>query len=301
MTLTRRSVLVGGTALTLTATHASKGWTQAEVEGVSRRTVGGAEVIALLDGTIILPTELFSGAPPEDLAGLLGGEAADGFINAYAVRIGGETVLVDAGSGALTGPTAGNLAARLSAAEIDPASITTFYATHLHPDHIGGLVGEGALALPDARMVVHEAERAFWTDDAVMEAAGEENAGFFQAARAALDIFGERVEPFTGEGAAGPLTSMELPGHTPGHTGFVVSDGDASLLIWGDIIHAPQIQFPRPEVTIAFDVDPDAAEATRMRVLDMVATDAMPVAGMHLVFPGTGTVVRDGGGYALEG
>ena len=298
---TRRDVLVSGLSVSLVALAAGPGWTQASVEGVSRRKVGEAEVIAFLDGRITLPTSLFSGASAEELAKLVEGEAVNGFINAYAVRSGDALAMIDAGGGGLVGPTAGKLAGRLKEAGVEPDQITTFYATHLHPDHIGGLVGDNALQLPNAQMVVHEQERAFWTNDEIMAQAGDANAAFFQAARAALEAFGDRVTAFTGAQVPGPLSAMELFGHTPGHTGYVVSDGGESLLVWGDIIHAPAVQFPMPSVTIAFDTDATAAEATRKRVLDMVVTDRMPVAGMHLVFPGTGQVVKAGEGYAFEG
>ena len=300
MTPTRRSFLLGSASVTLTALTVTPGWTQASVEGVAKRTVGSAEVTAFLDGRIALPSGVFSGASPEELAALIGEEAVDGYINAFAVRSGDTLSMIDAGAGSLVGPTAGKLAERLEAAGIDPAAVANLYVTHLHPDHIGGLVGDDALALPNAQMIVHENERAFWTNDDIMAQAGDANAAFFQAARGALQSFGERVVAFTGTDVPGPLSAMELFGHTPGHTGYVVSDGDASLLVWGDIIHAPQVQLPRPEVTIAFDTDPAAAAATRKQVLDMVVADSMPVAGMHMTFPAMGEITKKGEGYAFS-
>ena len=299
--LTRRSLLVGGTALTITALAAPFGGAVlAQVEGVSRRKVGGLDVTALLDGRITLAANLLSGAPDEEIAKLIGGEAVEGYINAFVVDAPDGPVMIDAGAGGLTGPAAGRLPQLVAAAGIDPAAITTFYATHLHPDHIGGLVGDGALALPNARMVVHERERAFWTDDDVMKQAGEGNAAFFQAARGALAAFGDRVETFSGEEVPGPLSAVALFGHTPGHVGYRVADGDQQMLVWGDIIHAPVVQFPRPAVTIAFDVDAAQAAETRKRALDMVTSDDMAVAGMHLVFPAMGQVTKSGEGYAFE-
>ena len=298
-TISRRNLVLGGTALTLAATLVPGGPVLAQVEGVARRKVGNLEVVALLDGRIALQPGVFSGATDEEIASLLGGSAVDGFINAFVVTGADGPVLVDAGAGGLTGPTAGRLASLLAQAGIDPTAITTFYATHLHPDHIGGLVGDGALALPNAQMVVHEDELAFWTNDEIMKQAGEGAAPFFQAARGAVASFGDRVATFTGEEVPGPLTAMPLPGHTPGHTGFRVSDGDAQLLLWGDIIHAPALQFPRPAITIQFDVDASAAEATRKRVLDMAVADNVTVAGMHLVFPAIGQVEKKGDAYAF--
>jgi glyoxylase-like metal-dependent hydrolase (beta-lactamase superfamily II) len=92
---------------------------------------------------------------------------------------------------------------------------------------------------------------------------------------------------------------VPLHGHTPGHSGYMISSGNQSLLIWGDIVHVPDIQIPRPEVTIEFDTDPHAAAATRKRVLDMVTTDRLLVAGMHMHFPGFAHVVKRGEDYMM--
>jgi glyoxylase-like metal-dependent hydrolase (beta-lactamase superfamily II) len=95
------------------------------------------------------------------------------------------------------------------------------------------------------------------------------------------------------------VTSMPLHGHTPGHSGYMIASGNDSLLIWGDIVHVPDIQIPRPEVTIEFDTDPPAAAATRKRVLDMVTKDRQLVAGMHMHFPGFAHVVKRGDEYMM--
>ena len=128
--------------------------------------------------------------------------------------------------------------------------------------------------------------------------APEEVRQFFDLAMAAVGAFGDRVEGFEGEASLGAgMTAMPLPGHTPGHSGVMLeSDGDA-LLMWGDIVHVPPVQFARPDVTIGFDVDQDTARATRMKVLDMAATDRLRVAGMHISFPGIGYVEKAGDGY----
>ena len=89
------------------------------------------------------------------------------------------------------------------------------------------------------------------------------------------------------------------PGHTPGHSGWLISSGAASLLIWGDIVHMPGIQFARPDAGMGFDVDGGQAIATRQRIMDMVATDRTMVAGMHLDFPCFGHVARVSEGYAF--
>ena len=301
--LSRRSLMIGGASLSL-ALLAGPAGAQSEtaaVEGTAAFRVGGREVVAFLDGVLSFPIGIFAGATDEELAELAGGQNLEGFINAFVVKGPDNLVLVDAGGGALVGPTAGKLGERMGAAGLDPAQIDVVLATHLHPDHVGGLLVEGGLVPEAAQLVVHEREIAHWRSDEAMAAAGERGAGAFTAARATLDMFGERVTPINADGdVPGGMRSVALFGHTPGHTGFMIDDGGQQMLIWGDIIHAPAIQFARPDVTIAFDVDPETAMATRTRVMDMVASEEMPVAGMHLAFPAAGRVARAETGYAFE-
>jgi glyoxylase-like metal-dependent hydrolase (beta-lactamase superfamily II) len=108
------------------------------------------------------------------------------------------------------------------------------------------------------------------------------------------------MRTFRGETDVFPgVRTVELHGHTPGHSGYMISSGRESLLIWGDIIHVPEIQVPRPEVTIEFDTDPQAAAATRRRTFDRVAADRQLIAGMHVHFPGYAHVVKRTGSYAM--
>jgi glyoxylase-like metal-dependent hydrolase (beta-lactamase superfamily II) len=93
------------------------------------------------------------------------------------------------------------------------------------------------------------------------------------------------------------MAAVALPGHTPGHTGWLIASGKESLLIWGDLVHLASVQVARPETSLVFDVDPQAACATRLR---RVAADRLKVAGAHMDFPGFGTIVRRGAGFAFE-
>ena len=308
--MTRRTLIVGGAALTLTLAGGRGVGAQgavsdtATVEGTIRVPVGSRELIGIMDGSVNLPLGLFDGASDEELAALVNGDAVDGVINAFVVRGPDDTVLVDAGGGALIGPSAGKLGERLRAVGVAPEDIDVVLMTHLHPDHFGGLLDGEPLIREDAQLVLHENERAFWTSDENMQAAmsanGEQAGGFFKAARGVLERFGDRVTPINADGdVPGGLRSVGLFGHTPGHTGYALDEGDETLLIWGDIVHAPAIQFARPDVTISFDVDPQAARTTRQRTFDMVAADGMAVAGMHLAFPAIGRVELTGDGYGF--
>jgi glyoxylase-like metal-dependent hydrolase (beta-lactamase superfamily II) len=197
--------------------------------------------------------------------------------------------------------TAGKLRDNLAAAGVRPEEVDAVLLTHMHPDHSNGLADAGGRALfPRAELVMHEAEWAYWNDDAAMaradEASRERN---FQAARDQAAPYRDRLRLFRGGEVFPGVTAMPFPGHTPGHTGYMAASGGDSLLIWGDIVHVPEIQVPRPEVTMAFDVDPRQAEETRRRVFDMVATDKQAFTGMHLHFPGHSRMLRWDGGHAL--
>ena len=103
-----------------------------------------------------------------------------------------------------------------------------------------------------------------------------------------------------GEEVLPGVTAVHLPGHTPGHTGWRIESAGETLLIWGDIVHLPGLQFAQPAAGMAFDIDGDLGRSTRAKALDMVASDRLLLAGMHLDFPTFGHVRRAGSGYAFE-
>jgi glyoxylase-like metal-dependent hydrolase (beta-lactamase superfamily II) len=103
-----------------------------------------------------------------------------------------------------------------------------------------------------------------------------------------------------GEAVSPEIASVELSGHTPGHTGFMLSSKGKKLFFIGDLLHAAALQFPRPDITVDFDVDQPKAKETRLRVFKQLAEDTTPIAGAHLPFPGIGLVRPDGAGYKLE-
>jgi len=278
-----------------------------QVPGVHRVNVGDIQVTAVLDGYLDIPTAMFPKADAEQVA-MLQKQAfrpvADtnrAAINTYAINTGDRLILVDSGGGGLMGPTAGKLKDNLEAAGIDPAQVDTILVTHLHPDHIGGVYSaEGAALFPKAEMVVNEADIGFWTSDEIMAKVPDNAKGFFTMARNALSAYDSRIKPISGsEEVASGITAQHLPGHTPGHTGYLIASGDDSLLIWGDIVHSATLQFAKPDWSIAFDVDQDAGAATRKKVFDMAAADRLAIAGMHIPYPGIGHVAAASEGYAF--
>jgi glyoxylase-like metal-dependent hydrolase (beta-lactamase superfamily II) len=302
--LTRRRTLALGTGLVLVPQVLAA---RTPVTGIQRRAVGDITVTALLDGYLELdPTELLSGADAETIAGLLErafieGDAVATAVNAYVVETAERTLLVDGGAGGAFGPTAGELLDALDASGIARDAVDTVFCTHLHPDHIGAFTtADGAARFTNAELVVHDADRAFWSDDANFAGAGEMMRTFAAAAQAALGAYGDALRP-VGDGAeiAPGVTARHLPGHTPGHTGLVLDSNGETLLLWADIVHVGPVQFPRPEASIAFDVDQPQAAATRQALFDEVATDRLMVAGSHVSFPSFGHLERRGDGYAF--
>ncbi len=222
-------------------------------------------------------------------------------VNSFLIQTADRMILVDSGCGTNFGVGLGNLAGNLAALGIKPGDIDTVLCTHLHPDHVGGLVDSaGKAVFPGAELVVHAADHAFWGDDATLaHATTDQDRGFIALARATIAAYGDRTRLLTtGEALAG-ITLVPEPGHTPGHSGWLIASGNASLLIWGDIVHMPGVQFTRPDAGMAFDIDGAQAITTRQRIMDMAASDRLLVAGMHLDFPCFGHVVRASEGYAF--
>lgn len=278
-----------------------------QVPGYYRTKVGSYQVTALLDGTSEFSDDLFTGVggKAEDLKAAKERNFFDpakgfpGFVNGFLINTGTRLVLVDTGArGAM--PNAGNLLNVLSAAGVSADQIDDIIITHAHPDHAGGLVDEGGMRVfPKANIRISREDLDFWYDEDAKKKMPQK-AQMFDLAQKLLGPYKNsgQIKTFRlGEDIGNGISSVSLPGHTPGHSGVRISDGKDQLLIWADIVHVPALQFANPAQSIGFDIDPDMARETRKKIFDEVATDKIRVAGMHLCFPGIGHVAKSGDGY----
>jgi glyoxylase-like metal-dependent hydrolase (beta-lactamase superfamily II) len=278
---------------------------QQQIFGVYHRRVGDIVVSALSDGFLDGSLDVLRNISQDEARQIL----TDNFrparrtpVNAFLVYSAGRLALIETGSGNYLLPTAGKLLANLQAAGVAATEIETVLLTHMHPDHSAGLTNmeTGERNFPNAELVVHENEPRHWFDDAQMARATERAKKlYFQCAREQTTPYKERTRLFTAGEIFPGVTAIPRPGHTPGHTTFLISSGKDQLLIWGDTVHVPEVQTARPEVCMEFDTDAEVAAAQRRRVFDMVATDRLLITGMHLHFPGFAHLVRRGSGYHL--
>lgn len=268
------------------------------------RKIGDIEVTPVSDGVLTTSLDVVLGldqAQAERLSGKKIGDPVPIAVNAFLLKLRDKLVLVDAGSGNTMGPTLGKLPDNLRALGVAPEAVDVILLTHLHPDHSNGLVDDDGRAIfPNAEIVLHANEASFWLDRDPASGASERIRR--NIAKSALTTKPYRARMRTvREGEVLPgISALPLPGHTPGHTGWLIETGADALLIWGDLVHLAAVQVARPDTALVFDVDPQAACATRRRMFDRVAADRLKVAGAHLDFPGFGMIVRHGSEFRFE-
>ncbi len=273
--------------------------------GFYRMMLGDFEVTALNDGTFAMPADKLLKQPPaateQALAHSFLTLPVETSVNGYLINTGAKLVLVDAGAGAFFGPTLGKLTANLQASGYQPAQVDEIYITHLHVDHVGGLVTNGERAFLNATVRVSKADADFWLSEQKMEAAPAEMKNFFKGAMAALKpyIAANKFKPFDGAAAelSPGIAALPTNGHTPGHHSYEVTSGAQKLLLIGDLIHVAAVQLDDPSVTIAFDVDPNVAAAMRKQIFTRAANEGTPVGASHIAFPGLGHLREVGNGY----
>jgi glyoxylase-like metal-dependent hydrolase (beta-lactamase superfamily II) len=317
MTITRRTILastalaaapIGVPAVAQTASPspaASQGSASRQAPGFYRYKVGDIEVTAINDGFAQRPLEGFvrnaelSQVQQALQEAFISGNALPITFNTLVLNQGGRVTLIDTGNGDMGAPTSGRWMANFRAAGFDPAQVNTVVISHFHGDHINGLrLKDGTAVFPNAEVMVPAAEWAFWMDDARMNQAPEAMKGAFQGARRVFGPIASNVKRYEADKEIVPgLTSIAAPGHTPGHTAYILSSGSGKLMIMSDVTNHPALFVRNPDWSAIFDMDADQARATRRKMLDMAASERAQVAFYHAPFPATGHIAKDGSGF----
>jgi glyoxylase-like metal-dependent hydrolase (beta-lactamase superfamily II) len=216
-------------------------------------------------------------------------------------RPNGEVILFDPGTGGQVQPTAGKFLENLKAAGIDPAKVTKIMISHMHPDHIFGLMAKdtNAQVYPNAEIVLSVPEYKFWTDPATLEKLPAARRPVAQRIQATFPTW-KNVRQVDGEVEVAPgIRTIVTPGHTPGHISFHVSSGNAQMIYSADTFYQPAFSMHTPEWQGAFDQDGPTAERSRRALAERLVADKILVTGYHFPWPGGGMLSRDGNAYAL--
>jgi glyoxylase-like metal-dependent hydrolase (beta-lactamase superfamily II) len=267
--------------------------------------LGQFEITALADGFLDTDVKLMQNISEAAARKLLYRHFSDSkktrtAVNCYLINTGSKLILVDPGAGSMFGPALGKMFFNLKAAGYAPAQIDTVLITHMHPDHIGGLIdANGKAAFAKADVYVAKAESDFWLSELEAKKVPAEMRKFFDMARAAAAPYMETGRWKTVQGTDLPVAGIRavpVHGHTAGHTAYEVRSGGDTLLIIGDMVHNMAIQFPQPEAAILFDKDIEQAVKARQETFRKAAETRSTIAGMHIPFPGIGHIRAEGKG-----
>ncbi len=292
--------LVAGAGATLpfASAQAAAPMVRTQAPGFYRIQLGAFEITALSDGTDDLPMDqLLTHTTPAKVQAVLAAHflksPVETSVNAYLINTGSRLMLIDTGAGGFFGPTVGGLKQSLRAAGYRPDQVDDVFITHMHPDHVGGLIDGQAAAFPKATIHINKADTDFWLSPANRDHAPDGAKVFFQDAAAAVTpyIKAGRLSTFEGETQLVPgIRAVPMAGHTAGHTGYLIESNGQTLLMWGDVVHLAAMQFADPSVTIAYDADADEAASDRIAIFKAAADKGYLIAGSHLPFPGLGHV-----------
>jgi glyoxylase-like metal-dependent hydrolase (beta-lactamase superfamily II) len=309
--LSRRDVMTGLSATGIVAlsapAFAKAPLLNTQAPGFYRFKIGSIEATVVSDGPLDLGApqpDIFKGVGKEEFSKLL----SDNFLSTEKVKLeqntlvlntGDKLVLIDTGTGSqkLMGPDTGKFLANLKAAGIDPKDIDAVAITHAHPDHCWGLIGEdGAKIFPNAQVHMSQEDFEFWTD--IGKAPNDMIKSFIEGTRKQLLPLRERIEFFKdGQEFIPGIQAISAPGHTVGHTIFMISSQGKSLCNVGDLAHHHVIPLEKPRLEFAFDTDGKQGATTRIRMFGMLAAQRIPILAYHFPWPGIGYLGKQGDGF----
>lgn len=259
---------------------------------VSKVSLGQVHVLAIKDADMRMDISQFKGPLNQrDRLGFMPGGKAESSVNVFMLEHDGKKILIDTGWGS-DNNVKGRLVAQLAAQGINPSDIDFILLTHMHTDHIGGLMEQGKPVFPKAVLLAGKVENDFWLSSPGKHKDMVEAMVKAYSGRYSLFSYGDTVLP--------GITAMDASGHTPGHTAFMVDGGRHRMLVAGDFVHAAALQFAHPDEYPNYDMDPAKAIASRKHLMDLAQREGIAIAGMHLPFSGMGTVSKnESGGYAF--
>ena len=311
MSLSRRTALLGGAALASTAAIgfgasdalARAPMAKSQIGTWYRFPLGKFQATVVSDGPLPLgkPGDTMKGMSDSELTKAL----ADNFLptdnivleqNILVLNTGSRLVMFDSGMGysKAFGPTTGRLISSLAAAGISPGQIDDIICTHAHIDHVGGLAtARGRRLFPNATIHIAQSDYDFWTDEKKLtdKALGM----FIKHARDNLLPYKGRMK-FVADGkeVLPGIQAMSAPGHTVGHTIFLIESDGKKLAFTGDTTHHQILLTEKPRTEFSYDSDPKQAVTSRLKVFDMLSKDRIPMLAFHFPWPGYGYLGRQG-------
>ena len=290
----------------------SKKCMAANLEPVQRISLGDWTVCSLSDGYLDLDQKMFAGIDSESLRELLASAnvpCVDDLtvrteVYGHLIDTGENVILVDTGCGNKCGVSAGNLLKQIGCLGYNPEQISLVLITHIHPDHIGGLLSvDGSPTFPNATVCVSDIDATYWRDSVQESRAKEDERFLFTLAREMLAPY-ERTNQLrlfhSGETIIKGISVVAAPGHTLGHMAFLCCSENETLLLWGDVVHTAGIQFSNPELYLVFDIDGKQAVNSRKTLFAIAADQHILVGGAHLPLSGFGYVYRMGEAFSWK-
>ncbi len=310
LNVSRRSLLTLGAGLGTTAMFGGDALAKApkigtQAPGFYRFNVGNAEVTVVSDGALTLgdPKGTFTGVPDGEMRKML----SDNFLsptnvvleqNSPIVNMGDKLVLFDTGLGSTKGfgPTTGRQQTSMKQAGIKPEDVDAVVFSHAHPDHVGGVIDDNGKPLfPNAQYYIAQSDLEFWTDEGKMNGPLKD---FIATARKNLLPVRDRIVFYKdGQEFLPGIQAMAAPGHTVGHTIFMITSEGKSFAYLADLSHHPILLLEKPRMEFSYDTDPKQAVQSRVKTLDMLAANKIAVLPYHYPWPGIGHVVKTGDGF----
>lgn len=250
------------------------------------RRFGSLQVTALIDGVYKAPIEHLAHASNEAVRDAAiaawGAPTVDMDVNFFLLRGPDGVTLVDAGTGPFWGPQLGLGRAALAAAGVQPEDVTRVLITHLHGDHALGLFADDGPYFPRAEIFVPKPDLEFFGNVALKETVPVYRRGGFDIAARLLKSYGGRLTLVEKGPVLPEIEAVAMPGHTPGHFGYLIGTDAEKLLLWGDLVHAPSLQFDDPDFCFIYDANAAQGAESRRTIFQNASRNGWIVSGGHV-------------------